>query len=262
MKAQDIVDRIGSGVAKALATKSLFLGLEGGTYDNPELKPEYVTTVKVGEALIDASHVVRLEASMRRLRDATLAHARMKLINKKDELAKLEAAFQPFNFGKKRLDVLVLSPNGFEPPILMAEAKLGVGNIAGVLRDIERVVTLFQMLDLAGLRSDTTYGAIVFHFMHEDTVDDSGGIVRATTAGANLLLDGVANQLAFLAQARPWLNAKAGLLTTAGHSTTTSGHLEVYDDGSVNGEFEKHGYTFVPGLILLGSAPDVKTVRF
>lgn len=262
MKAQDIVDRIGRGVAEALATKSLLLGLEGGTYDNPELKPEYVTTVKVGEALIDASHVVRLEASMRRLRDATLAQTRMKLISHKDELAKLEAAFEPFKFGKKRLDVLVLSPDGFEPPILMAEAKLGVGNIAGVLRDIERVVTLFHMLDLAGLRSDTTYGAVVFHFMREDTADESGGIIRATTAGANLLLAGVAAQLALLAQAMPWLNTKAGLLTTASHSTTTSGHLELYDDGSVQGEFEKHGYTFVPGLILLGSAADVKTVQF
>ena len=63
-----VVERIGKGVREALKTNQLFLGVEQFEFENADIRPEYVTTVKVAEQLTDPEFFVSLEARMKTLR--------------------------------------------------------------------------------------------------------------------------------------------------------------------------------------------------
>lgn len=183
--------------------------------------------------------------------------ARWTCINNKDDWPKIDNALSFYTFGEsdsQRLDILVLDSEPNAPPILMAKAKHGVRNLLGVLLDVDRIVRLFDMFEAVRVRRDSTYGAVVFHIMEEDSLGDEGGIVHATTEWAELQLKGINTHLAASLLTRPWLKAKAGLLTSAERVEPTSGYLEVHDDLTTEEAFGKHGFRFVPGLVLLGSA--------
>lgn len=257
MNAADVVSAIGKGLVAALETNERFLGAEGSIYQNAQIQTEYVTTVKLGEALVGFDRVVRLEASMRGLRRKFGGLARLHALN--DTARRWPAikfALAPFTFGKQRLDVLVESSEGDKPPILMVEVKLGVSNVNGVLRDIDRIVKLFEILEAVGLLQEQTYGAAVFHVQQEG--------VRATElqAKAQNLLDAVAAHVSPMRTSHPRLKIKAGLLTGSQIEQLASGSYEVRDDGVIEAEFEKHGFAFSAGMVLIGACADIDTVQF
>ncbi|WP_148560934.1 hypothetical protein [Magnetospira sp. QH-2] len=78
MNAQEVVNRIGDGVKAALNTNQLFLGVEQFEFENADIHPEYVTTVKVAENLTGPSVVVSLETHMKTLRHQALGSGPIK----------------------------------------------------------------------------------------------------------------------------------------------------------------------------------------
>lgn len=257
MNAADVVAAIGKGLVAALETNERFLGADGSIYRNAQIQTEYVTTVKLGEALVGFDRVVRLEASMRGLRRKFGGLARLHALN--DTASRwpaIESALAPFTFGKQRLDVLVESSDTDKPPLLMVEAKLGVSNVAGVIRDIDRIVKLFEILEAVGMLQEQTYGAAVFH------VQQDGARASALQAKAQSLLDAVAAHVAPMRTSHPRLKIKAGLLTGSQIEQPVSGSYEIRDDGAIESEFEKDGFAFSAGMVLIGACADIDTVQF
>lgn len=259
MNANDVVDRLGAGVRAALKTNQLFLGVEQFEFENADIHPEYVTTVKVAEELTGPEYVVSLETHMKMLRRHAIGIARIKNMKNRDRLEKIENRLSGYSFGKKdtqRLDVLVMSSDSSSPPHLMAEAKLGVQNISGLLKDIDRILKLLNMYEEAGaLDGNSVYGAVVFHLMREEIVADDlkdhakNGLTR------------INNHLAGHSERYDWLNYKAGLLSSFQVSEGVSGYAEQHDDGTVEEVFAKDKFAFVPGLVLLGNATDTEGVK-
>jgi hypothetical protein len=260
MNAQEVVDSIGAGVAGALATNRLFLGVEVDAFQNADIHPEYVTTVEVAKRLTGPERQVSLEAHMKELRWQARTLAWLKQGGKSSDLPPVVAKLAPFKFGKKdsrRLDILVRQSDALQPPLLMVEAKLGVRNLAGVIQDIDRLVRLFDMYEAVGLLSDhTIYGAAVFHSMEEGNGTGIAGV------RAQALLQGVQTHLAAVKAARLWLKAEAGLPRQGTVTQPVTGYTEHYEDGTSEDVFAKDCFHFAPGLVLLGNAADVATVRF
>lgn len=259
MNALEIVQSVGIGVNKALYASQLFLGVEQFAFENADIHPEYLTTVKVAEQLTGPSRVVSLETHMKDLRKQARVRARVNCKGNKAAIAAVDAALLPFQFGKKdsrRLDVLVRQSDFGSPPLLILEAKLGVDNLHGVVRDVDRIIRLFDMLEVVGLLDASLYGAAVFHLMED------GATTATPSAKAATLMAGVNAHLAVQKLARPWLNFKVGMLSHAQTLAPVDGYLETYDDGTTEPVFGKHGFYFAPGMVLLGQAADVNSVKF
>lgn len=259
MNAEEIVRSIGLGVNNALHASQLFLGVEQFAFENADIHPEYLTTVKVAEQLTGPSRVVSLETHMKDLRQQARARARLKCGGSTTSIAAIDAALLPFQFGKKdscRLDILVRQSDLGSPPLLILEAKLGIDNLHGVVRDVDRIIRLFDMLEVVGLLDASLYGAAVFHLMED------GATTAIPTAKAATLIAGVKAHLAVQKRARPWLNYQAEMLTHAHTLAPVDGYLETYDDGTSEPVFGKHGFYFAPGMVLLGQAADVNSVTF
>ena len=260
MNAQDIVDRIGKGVQAALKTNQLFLGIEQFEFENADIHPEYVTTVKIAENLTAPEVIVSLETHMKMLRHQAIRIVRLNNVRDKDICAKIEKRVSRYKFGKKdsqRLDVLVKPADAGAPPHLMAEAKLGIRNLAGVLEDINRVLKLLCMYQEAHcLEKHNVYGAVVFHLMQE------GASAEELKSRADNFLIGISAHLSDISSKHNWLKSKLGLLTSCQVVEDVSGYKEYHDDGSEEDIFGKDGFAFVPGLVLLGNAADIWSVNF
>ncbi len=260
MQAQEIVNAIGAGVADALNTNRLFLGVEEDAFNNADIHPEYVTTVAVAKTLTAPDRYVSLETHMKELRKHAHGLARMKQKFSKTSTLDIDGIVARYKFGKRdsqRLDIVVRSSDPLQPPLLIAEAKLGVENLAGVIQDIERVVRLLTMYDdLHLLSPHHIYGAVLFHSM------EMGNAAGTASQKARDLISAVSKHLQSLMQAKSWLNAKCGLLTQSAKVQAVTGYREVQEDGSFEDVFAKDSFTFAPGLVLLGNAGDVSTVAF
>lgn len=258
--AQEIVSSIGKGVADAFATNTLFLGIEVDAFQNADIHPEYVTTVEVAKRLTASDRQVSLEAHMKDLRRQARSLSWMALGGKKAALTGIDSILAPYRFGKKdsqRLDILVRMADVFQPPLLIAEAKLGIRNLSGVIQDISRIVRLLDMYEALGLLTNhMVYGAAVFHSMEEGNDTGAAGVQAQT------LLQGVQSYLTSVTAARPWLHSKAGLLQHGTIIQPVSGYTEHYGDGSSEAVFAKDCFHFAPGLVLLGNATDVTTAQF
>lgn len=263
MKAEEVVARIGRGVRNALATNEFFLGVEVEAFVNADIHPEYITTVKVGEALAGPDRVVSLETHMKQLRQHAASLARMRSLGgDRARRAMIDMGLSGFVFGKKdskRLDVLVLDADPLAPPLLMAEAKLGVSNLSGVLKDVDRIIRLLDMFEVVGERSDVTYGAVVFHLLKEDVATPDGRVIIATDESAQQLMEGITAHLSEAHKTRAWLKSKVGLLKSAGRIEKARGYVE---DGEEDLVFAKHGFLFSPGLVLVGSNEDIDSINF
>lgn len=260
INATEIINAIGDGVAEALKTNTLFLGVEVGTFNNADIHPEYVITVEVAKRLAALDRRVSLETHMKELRRAAGGMAKLRSRSSGATLTDIEDILARYRFGKKdsqRLDILVRSSDGLLPPLLIAEAKLGVKNASGVIQDIDRVATLFSMYnDLQLLEQNNVYGAVLFHSMEE------GNAVGTESQKAQDLLARLGVYLTDLRRRMPWLNAKAGLLTIGRKIQPVEGYKEIYPDGSSEDVFAKDSFTFAPGLVLVGNAQDVATATF
>lgn len=260
MNAQDVVDKIGAGVRAAWKTNQLFLGIEGYEFENADIHPEYVTTVKIAENLTGPDVVVSLETHMKMLRRQAIGIGYQNNSTDKEYRAKIEKQISRYKFGKKdsqRLDVLVMPGDGLSPPYLMAEAKLGAHNLSGVREDINRIAKLLCMYEESGaFKAHDIYGAVVFHLMQEET--DAQGL----QARAEKFLSRISQHLLSLSSKHLWLKSKAGLLTSYRVVEDVSGYHEDYDDGPEDPVFSKYGFAFMPGLVLLGNAADVSIAKF
>lgn len=260
MNAAEVVDQIGAGVLAALDTCELFLGVEELSTRNPDIHPEYITTVMVGRELTGIDRWVSLEARMKDLRRDAQAIGRLRTLNTSaTSWPAIDLAMsQPkYRFGKRRLDILVRAASNNRAPLLVAEAKLGVSNVGGVINDVNRLVKLFVLYDEAGaLGADAMYGAAVFHVMQER------GTAASLPNRAKTMLTRIQGHLASLSSTNPKLYFNAGLLTNTLKSPSASGYEEPHDDGSVEKIFEKHGYAFQAGLVLIGTSADVGSVTF
>lgn len=260
MDAAEVVGTIGAGVLAALDTCELFLGVEEASTRNADIHPEYVTTVMVGRQLTGVDRWVSLEARMKDLRRDAEVIGRLRTLNtSKTSWPEIERATrrQKYKFGKQRLDILVREASSTRAPLLVAEAKLGVRNVGGVINDINRLVKLFDLYDDAcALGADAMYGAVVFHVMQEK------GTVATLPLRAKTMLSEVQAHLATLQAKRPKLQFNAGLLKSTLKTPAASGYEELREDGSTEMIFEKHGYAFQAGLVLMGTAADISTVVF
>lgn len=260
MKADDIVGCIGKGVRNALKTNRLFLGIDRIETENADIRPEYVTTVKVAESLISADHVVSLETLMKTLRRDAMGLVRLRNLRNQEAIDCILEPLRKIRFGKKdsqRLDILVRSSEEMSPPMLLAEAKLGVRNVNGIHEDVDRIVKLLSMYYEAKLMKEhDIYGAVVFHSLKEGEKT-----VRSNVRGSKLL-ENIRAHLEGLSSTYMWLKHKADFLHSFEVTEPISGYQEIHEDGTVENVFQKDQFVFVPGLILLGSANDVETVAF
>lgn len=260
MNAAEIVEKIGAGALEALDTCQLFLGVEESATRNADIHPEYVTTVMIGRKLTGVDRWVSLEASMKLLRRHAAGIARMKTHRSSATswpMIQQALAQKKYDFGKKRLDILVREASSDRPPLLLVEAKLGVQNLAGVVEDINRIITLFDMYeDVDAIGGHAMYGAVVFHAMQEK------GTAATLPAFAASMLGQIQTHLKVLEPTKPNLKFNAGLLTKTLQIADVSGYEEPHDDGTIERVFEKHGYAFQAGLVLIGTALDITTVTF
>lgn len=260
MDAQYIVDQIGLGVTDALNTAQFFLGIEEFEFTNADIHPEYITTVKVGERFTGPDRVVSLETSKGTLLKQALKLAH--LHNWSDKVAQQSAGAElgVYKFGKKntqRIDVVVRPSESSAPPMLLAEAKLGVRNLQGVLEDINRVVKLIAMYRRAiGPGNHYPYGAVVFHAMKEKANEDE------LQHFASNLLKGIVAHMSTICVSTPWIKYSSGLLTRHKVTKGVSGYTELLPDGSTEDVFAKDAFAFAPGMVLLGTANDITSVQF
>jgi hypothetical protein len=257
MDAAEIVLMVGKGVLEALTISERFLGIEAFAYQNAEIKPEYITTVKVAEALTDPSRIVEPEASMKKLRRHAAGLGRLHNLNSRPTWARIQASLSDYIYGKQRIDIRVDEASCDRPPLLLVEAKLGVHNTRGVTKDIDRLVGLFDLyIDAGAMTNHVMYGAVVFHVMQEQ------GTEHTLPDVSGKMFDHINAHLDILRKARPHLYFRAGPLSATLKIEDISGDIEVHDDGTVERVFGKHGYAFQAGLVLIGNAPDVATVTF
>ena len=260
MNACQIVDRVGNGVKDALKTNQLFLGVERSDFENANIFPEYVTTVKVAENLAGPDYVVSLETQMKMLRRQAIGIAKIKNGNNKNCRNEIVRQLSRYKFGKKdseRLDVLVRSECSLSPPHLMAEAKLGVRNIRGILNDIDRIVKLLSMYNEAGaFDNNSIYGAVIFHLMEENL--NVSGLKSHAKNFINIINDHLSSNYSEY----NWLYHNSGLLSSCQISEGVNAYEEHHDDGAIEKVCSKDKFTFMPGLILLGNADDIKNVSF
>lgn len=256
------VSRIGAGVSEALNTCRFFLGIETETFENADIHPEYVTTVEVAKKLTGVDRHVSLETHMKELRRQAGGLARLRSTNDRQRWVEIAELLKEYKFGEKdsrRLDIVVRPSSEDRPPLLLAEAKLGISNVAGVIQDIDRVTCLLTMYHRLGLLDHhQTYGAILFHSAKE------GGGEKAAALAAQKLLTTVRAHLSSVTETYPWLHAKAGILAANAQHQPVQAYWEQYGEREGEGEFvfAKTSFTFAPGLILLGNGEDVDTVAF
>ena len=258
-----IVQSIGKGVQAALKTNQLFLGVEQFELENADIHPEYVTTVKVAEHLTGPELIVSLEAKMNTLRRHATGIVRLKNRGSQPDRergSELIRRLNTYKFGKsdrQRLDILVRTTGFDTPPVLVAEAKLGARNLAGIVTDIDRIVCLLRMYEEAKLlEKHRMYGAVVFHSMRDGQDTD------ALTRRASNLLSAIRAHLNELSHIYQWLNYKADLLRSFAISEPVYGYREFYEDGASEDVFGKDQFAFAPGLVLLGKPEDINTVCF
>lgn len=253
---------IGAGVAEAFKTCRFFLGVETEAFENADIHPEYVTTVEVAKQLTGVDRYVSLETHMKDLRVEAGKLARMRNLRNRQAWSKIANVLEQYRFGKKdsfRVDIVVRPSAGDQPPLLLAEAKLGVGNVAGIIKDIDRVMRLlmmYQQLEL--LNENPVYGAVLFHSAKQGGEDDAAALA------AQKLLATVDSYLSSLKAKHPWLHAKTGLLSAEANHQPVQGYWEQYGENEGDGEmvFAKTSFTFVPGLVLLSHRSDVDNVAF
>lgn len=259
LNAAEIIKAIGDGVAAALATNKLFLGVEVDAYQNANIHPEYVTTVEVAKKLTAPDRQVSLEAHMKELRKQARFISQFARKGQKPNMAAIDTALVNYKFGKKdseRLDILVRPSDPLEMPMLFAEAKLGARSFAGITKDVNRVVRLLSMFnDLNLLHSADVYAAVVFHSMDEG--HDGGG----ATVSAQTMVSAVQDYLETITAAKPWLHSKVGLLTQGAQIQPLVGYVEHYDDETIESVFAKESFAFAPGMVLLGNALDITTAQ-
>ncbi len=254
---------IGEGVANAFETCRLFLGIETETFENADIHPEYVTTVEVAKKLTGVDRYVSLETHMKHLRHQACRAARLKNLNKKDFWEEIPQILKGYRFGKKdsqRIDIVVRPSDEERPPLLLAEAKLGVGNAQGIIQDVNRVMqllTMYQRLKLLE-NQNPIYGAVLFHSAKE------GGDDTAANTAAQGLLTIVNAHISSLKKEYQWLYAKAGLLSAQARHQPAQGYWEQYSDAEGDGElvFAKTSSTFAPGLVLLSNMADAENANF
>tara|TARA_R110001583_G_scaffold165766_1_gene318492 strand:+ start:1532 stop:2326 length:795 start_codon:yes stop_codon:yes gene_type:complete len=260
--AQYFVNRIGEGVNEALNTCRFFLGVETEAFENADIHPEYVTTVEVAKKLTGIDCYVSLETHMKDLRRQAGGAARLRSIGKTEKRKEINTILKKYKFGKKdscRIDIVVRPSDASMPPLLLAEAKLGVGNVKGIIQDIDRVLRLLKMYDQLGLLdTNPVYGAVLFHSSREDG-DETG----ADEAAQDLLAT-VNAYLSSLKTANKNLHTKAGLLSSQADHQPVQGYWEQYGEGEDEGEyvFAKTSFTFSPGLVLLSHKADVEKAKF
>ena len=252
INAAEIVDRIGKGVRAALKTNELFLGIEQSETRNADIHPEYITTVKVAEEFIGPSFRVDVEPQMKLIREKA-----RNILRLNNRLNKNIHCLDKYTFGKsdgKRLDLLVRSDEFGPPPILVAEAKLGAKNKAGIIKDINRVFRLLRMhFEVGLLRDDCMYGAVVFHYMENG--EDWNGLKKKSCK----LLSEIKNHLSGMSENHGWLKCDAGLLPFNGIQEPIYSYIEDYENGIQQEVFGKDAFAFAPGLVLLGNCDDVDT---
>jgi len=253
---------IGEGVAEAFKTCRFFLGVETEAFENADIHPEYVTTVEVAKKLTGIDRYVSLETHMKDLRRQAGKLARMRSMRDRESWKTAADILEQYKFGAKdsyRIDIVVRPSADDKPPILLAEAKLGVGNVAGIIKDIDRVMRLLIMYhQLRLLDQNPVYGAVIFHSARE------GGENDAAVVAAQGLLRTIDAHLSSLKASHKWLHAKAGLLSAEAYHQPVQGYWEQYGDGEDEGElvFAKTSFTFAPGLVLLSHMSDVDAVTF
>lgn len=252
MDANEIVKRISTGVLNALNVKRLLFGIEADSISNPELRPEYITTIEVAKSLTGIDHDVSVEAFMRDLRKNALMFA---ILNDQSADARRKLR-DDYRFGKKdskRLDVLVMPDGASGLPLLMVEAKLSVSNLSGIKKDVDRLIRIFDMFNDAGALKPgkTLYAAAVFHEWIEG--NDGGS---ASKTGARTVAD-MQSYLCTVRSGRPWLHTNVGLLETKALVLPAVTHREVYPDDTCEEVLTRKSLTFLPGLVLMGISPDV-----
>jgi len=258
--AEYFVRCIGEGIAEAFNTCRFFLGVESETFKNTNIHPEYVTTVEVAKKLTGFDRHVSLETHMKDLRREAGGLARLSSLNDQKRWAEIADLLKKYRFGEKdsrRIDIVVRPSSEDRPPLLLAEAKLGISNVAGVIQDIDRVTCLLTMYHRLGLLDRyRIYGAILFH-----SAKEGGGEEAAALAAQNLLTT-VETHLSSVKATYPWLLAKAGILSAKAQHQPVQAYWEQFGEGEGEGEFvfAKTSLTFAPGLILLGNGEDVETV--
>lgn len=266
MKADDIVKSIARGAQNAFKTNTQFLGIEEETFNNANIRPEYIMTVKIGEALTDPSHIVSLETQFKHIRGYAQQIAIRREFGRRDKIDSIRSTLARYTFGKKdsqRLDILVRDANNDLPPLLMVEAKLGSSNISGIFEDVRRVARAIDMFDSIGLRDDSMYGAVVFHVFEEDKMDDDNVInnhaLDSFKSTLNIIRAFLNNEIK---HSFPWLRTRSDMLTVGAIKTNVTGYREYYGEDHFEDVFGKLGYYFIPGMILIGSSADIDTVSF
>lgn len=273
---QAIVDEIGHGVKDALELSNLWLGVERSTFKTADIHPEYVTTVKVAERLMNIDREIAMEAHMDAIRQHLGNVARLHAIGRpppfpspspsakpRVDFKAVDAILAAHRFhgtaGKKksakRIDILVKDSDATQPPLLMVEAKLGISNIAGVKSDVDRLINLLHMHEKVGLH-DRVYGAVVFHLMA-----DQGDAATLSKRGSRFAAK-IQAHIQTAMTTYPWLVGRAEMISRFAIVQSATTYDEHHDDGTSETMFAKAGYAFAPGLVLLGANPSIRTVSF
>jgi hypothetical protein len=272
--ADDVVEGISRGVRNALSASQRLLGAEAIDFEHPKIHPEYLVTVEVAKSLSSPERVVAMETHMDDLRSnakrLALRKARLKHNSSSEEQylsrrAEIEAVLTDpaYQFsgkdqgqGKKRVDIAVFQSESREAPLLIAEAKLGGQSSGAILNDVDRVIRLLRLHYELDFQSPL-YGAVFFYRMLKGG-SPSGVHGRA----ANLLK--IINAHLQGEQTKPhqtWLKARASLLTRGSFHESIQAYEESNPDGTSEAVFARKGFAFAPGLVLLGTSDDVKTVE-
>lgn len=252
LNAEAVLQKVGEGFQQAYKLAEKF---EGWGYPSiPEIRPEYLLTVKLAEAITGPDFKVKLEAPIKEiLRDAGL------YFRWRDTGHPLKRhKFRPFPFSdyysaktSKLLDICVREDHA-EHPFLFIEVKLDGKNTAALIKDLERLIELLALFQACGaMKLGDLYAVSIFSF-HKEDMDKSNlkNPHKAAITKVRKLLKEETGR-------RPWLNYKIGILESA----VIEGDYGVEDDVHVDGSIEQilvhDKYALAPVVTLLGNAQDV-----
>lgn len=257
MKPNEIIECIGHGISDAFGVNDQFLGMDGSTYRNANIKPEYISTVKVGERFTGANRIVTLEMIMKDIRHSL--GIPMYEVNKPWEkyTALRNQIKNKYKFGKKRIDVAVQNTSGpSNAPFLLIEIKLDPNNKKGIIEDLNRLIRLLDMYYYANVTKKLpVYAALAFAIQKEDC--DKKGLYTF----AKSTIEDIEEHLTSKKMKHTWLKAKVGII--AEHLKVTQPTAEELDHGNGNTEnvFAKSGYAFAPAMVLLGFEKDIENTN-
>lgn len=297
LPAQHVVDAIGKGYRKALNKADALMGIDYGSENVPQIKPEYLVTIHIAEEFAKlGDRYVELEASGKLLREAatrqagleamkrafrknfdavkrgpTFKYHRDKILNDIDtNWALRDTTGSELNLDQKRIDIAVRSPNDHNHPDALIEVKLG--NLeSAIVHDCERMAKVASAFQAAGaFQTRSLYPsvknqivcAVTYHHLNKATTAAKLSAKASAVNKLSTITASCKQALCHHGLALPPFYINSGLITASADEQEVGVFEHLNDDDSIELIYQKNRFAFLPAVIVFGNDPGIQSLNF